>query len=332
MSETPPALSAAKIKILEKLNLPVDDNTAMPLNDAQFVEALKCIPEKLNIAIDGGYILKRIRLQKEAWQFAPYDAKSPIAFLDAFTKESEPNGSKIIRFLADNFDDKLNGEFPFVNNETAEKIAWAAGVKPTSASITSAYPKLTAITPVGNITSVGAFRDNPEFDEYAVNLKVPMPRGKKWEAPAAIAREYYEKVIELKGWKALIDWHAVCLYPHTIQDTFLGHFKIDIDYIASVRENESVKDAAKRILSMFDILNYYMPSFHYDAIQNNQALHTAHVSQDTLHGDPEKKEYWGLNFIATGMVNEAIAGFSPKARGYIARKMRDMALQLQATK
>ncbi|MDR1071952.1 MAG: hypothetical protein LBL21_04910 [Rickettsiales bacterium] len=291
-----------------------------PHSNSMLVEEAKSkVLDSLNIALGGSYVLGHIKLQKKAWQFAPYDIKSPIVYLDALVRDAEPNGSKIIRFLAGNLDkkDRRDADFPCLSIDAAKDMARAAG---RGASVSMTYPKMTVVTPVGDISSIGIFRENPNFDENMANFAARRISGKKYAVVGGIAREYYEGFIKSNGWKALIDWNTTILFPHT--DLFSLILKIDeIGADFFTREGESVEDNAKIILSAHDILNYYMPSFEADAKDNNMALHTAHKAQDTLYGDPGKKSARGLNHIATDAATKALNGFSDEARAHIIQNL-----------
>ena len=278
--------------------------------------------QELHRIVENAPVINSIALLEDAEQFVPYDPRSPIAYLDVITKESEPTGSKIIRLLAGGDTCGTEVDFPCVPVEFAEKLQYVV-VKNSPVGfrsmISGTLPKMTAVTPVSCISNISVFRDNPNFEKGMVDFRATGINAETFWQVTKMAREYYTTRIDADAWHPLLDWEMMYIYPHTKITMFLLAAKMDVKFALENFKSStgSVKEKAQTWLSLFNVLGYYKKSDNSQALEMHEQLHTANTNQETLGGDPDKKKNWGMNFIARDVVNVAMKAFSDEAHRHI---------------
>jgi hypothetical protein len=250
--------------------------------------------------------LGRINVIRKGRQFWTNNPDDPIQFLDVIDRKTEPKGSKIARFLTNRIrlDEKINPEFHNLDYMTANLIMaelWG-GVK--DVRIVQMTPGMTVITPVGDITSIGAFRDNPEFAErYSIYAKrVPM---RMYKDAAYRVRDYYQELMKRHGVASLIDWQAVQLLPHTLRTRNNMDARLSTESIGFAAGTPG--KLGEKLLLTFQQLNYYYSSTDDTNRHNHFALHTKKT----------EKTPWGKNEMASMIISDVLNSFSEKAKEYI---------------
>jgi len=256
---------------------------------------------------------RRVKVMKEGENFQPYHSDDPVHFLDVIDQKTEPMGSQIARFMADQLrpDEKRNPVFHNLSKETTDLIM-AMYWQEKDATIWPIKPSMTVITPVGDITSVGIFRDNPDFGaRYSFSARGVS--GFTYEEIAGYVETDYKRTIAERGIGGLVDWQSTTIFPHTpahVLKLCARHTKIgDLGW----KNGADLRDYGKKILSTFQDLNYYYQSTLYDAKTNHDALHKRRDDGCS----------WGMNEKASEIVTIAVNTFSSDALTYIISRLTE---------